>query len=298
MPSRLTVAVVGGDRRESFAAAHLLEQGAAVRVFGQPWLPELEGAVPAANLREAVAGADVVVGPVRGLEADNRLYGQPGFPGLWLTDSILEAVAPGALFCIGWANRWLREAARRHGFRLEELLERDDFSIYNSIPTAEGAVQRAMEESDLTVFGSSCLVLGYGRTGQTLARTLHGLGARVRVAAREPAALARALAERCDPVPFESLAGALAGADFVFNTVPSLVLTERLLARTRPGVVIVDIATAPGGTDFKAAERLGRRAFLTPGLPGRVAPRSAGRFYAQVVWSLALEVAAAAPARP
>lgn len=134
MSEPLTVAVIGGDRREAFAASYLLEQGARVRVFGPPWVAELEGAVPASSLREAVEGAQVVVGPVRGIDADNRLHGQPGFPGLWLTEAVLDGVPSGALFCIGWANHWLREEARRRGFRLEELLERDDFAIYNSIP--------------------------------------------------------------------------------------------------------------------------------------------------------------------
>lgn len=136
-------------------------------------------------------------------------------------------------------------------------------------------------------------MVGYGRSGQTLARSLHGLGARVPVCAREPAALARAAAERCQAFPLSSrLAEAAEEADFVFNTVPDLVLTERVLAVPRPTVVIVDIATVPGGTDFGAAERLGRRAVLTPGLPGKVAPRSAGRFYGLVVWRLVQEALA------
>lgn len=285
----MDIAVIGGDRRESAAAAYFLEQGAAVRLYGPPWGPELTGARQAGSLAEAVDGAQVAVGPVRGIDQDNRLYGLPGTPGLWLTDSVLERLPPGALFFIGKANGWLRARCAALGLRLVEVLERDDFSILNSIPTAEGAIQRAMEESEITIFGSDCLVVGYGRTGQTLGRTLAGLGATVTVAARETRDLARAYANGHRPLEFHRLAEGAAAADFIFNTVPDLVLTRSVLVRTRAEAVIVDIATAPGGTDFRAAQDLGRKAFLTPGLPGRVAPRTAGRYLAQVVWQVALE---------
>lgn len=289
----LDIAVIGGDRRESAAAAYFLERGAAVRIFGPPWDEELAGAVQAESLAQAVEGAQVVVGPVRGLDADNRLYGPPSVPGLWLTDRVLEAMAPGALFFIGFANNWLRARAAAGGFRLVEILERDDFAIYNSIPTAEGAIQKAMEESDITIFGSESLVLGFGRTGQTLARALAGLGAAVTVVSRSGRDLARAEASGYRPLDFADLLADADRADFIFNTVPDLVLTAAVLARTKRSVVIVDIATNPGGTDFPAAQRLGRKAFLTPGLPGRVAPRTAGRFLGRVVWQVAAEILAA-----
>lgn len=288
----LEIAVIGGDRREGAAAAYFLEKGAAVRVYGPPWTPDLDGAVRARSVGEAVEGAQVVVGPVRGIDADNHLYGVPGTPGLWLTEVVLDRLAPGAVFFIGQANGWLRAQAHERGMALLEILERDDFALLNAVPTAEGAVQRAMEESDITLFGNRCLVLGYGRTGQVLARTLAGLGARVTVAAREQSDLARALAMGLHPLEFARLPEGVETADFIFNTVPDLVLTRAVLARTKTDVVIVDIATAPGGTDFAAAESLGRKALLLPGLPGKVAPRSAGRYLGQVVWQVACEMLA------
>jgi len=48
-------------------------------------------------------------------------------------------------------------------------------------------------------------------------------------------------------------------------------------------VVIIDIASAPGGVDYGAAERLGRKAILAPSLPGKVAPRSAGQMLGRLL---------------
>lgn len=286
----LDIAIIGGDQRESAAAAYFVEKGASVRVFGPPWEGDLAGATRARSLSEAVDGAQVVVGPVRGIDDENRLYGPPGKPGLWLTDAVIERVGRDATFFIGRANVWLRRRAAEQGFRLVEIQDRDDFAIYNSIPTAEGAIQKAMEESDVTIFGSDSFVLGFGRTGQTLAQALRGLGARVSVVARESRHRARAEAGGCGVLDFTRLIDRIEGADFIFNTVPDLVLTQPVLARTKRSVVIIDIATAPGGTDFTAAERLGRRCLLVPGLPGKVAPRTAGRFLGYVVWHAAMEM--------
>jgi dipicolinate synthase subunit A len=44
--------------------------------------------------------------------------------------------------------------------------------------------------------------------------------------------------------------------------------------------VIIDIASKPGGTDFRYAERRGMTAILAPSLPGLVAPKTAGRIIA------------------
>jgi len=71
--------------------------------------------------------------------------------------------------------------------------------------------------------------------------------------------------------------------------VPAPVLTAQVLKCTRPDVLIVDLATEPGGTDFEAAARLERQAMLAPSLPGRVAPKTAGRILGQVVADLLVQ---------
>ena len=65
--------------------------------------------------------------------------------------------------------------------------------------------------------------------------------------------------------------------DFIFNTIPALVLTAPLLKKMKPQVTIIDIASAPGGVDFAAASELNLCARLAPGLPGKYAPASSAR---------------------
>lgn len=280
-------AVLGGDVREKEAARYLWEQGVSLSLWGLEWEGDDPRVQAFSEASRALEGAQAVLAPVKGLDARNALYGAGD---LVLTSEDLGALEPGTPFFIGRANSWLRGEAKKRGFRLIELLERDDFSIYNSIPTAEGAIGKAMAESDVCLFGSQCFVLGFGRTGQTIARALAGLGARVTACSRDRGELARAYTLGYRTLPLSRLADHLEEADFVFNTIPALVLTGEKLSLTRPEVVIVDIASAPGGTDFAAARELDRKAFLVPGLPAKVAPRTAGRLLGQVVFELAGEM--------
>jgi len=65
--------------------------------------------------------------------------------------------------------------------------------------------------------------------------------------------------------------------------VPAQVLSAEVLARLRPGSLIVDLASRPGGTDFEAARRLGHRAIHALSLPAACAPETAGEAVAQTV---------------
>ena len=58
-------------------------------------------------------------------------------------------------------------------------------AVLNAIPTAEGAIQIAMEEMPITLHGSNTLILGFGRIGKMLSSMLRGLGSNVYVEARK-----------------------------------------------------------------------------------------------------------------
>ena len=59
--------------------------------------------------------------------------------------------------------------------------------------------------------------------------------------------------------------------------------TGSTLARLRPGSLIVDLASRPGGTDFDAAARCGHKAIHALSLPAACAPETAGEIVARTV---------------
>ncbi len=282
----ITIAVVGGDHRAVYVAEELLSQGAMVKLVGHGTLAE-PGVQTVGEVAAAVQGADAVIFPLPGVSDDGCIE-TPGEP-LPLKEEDLASLPVGTPVFTGFARKRVSEVAGRLGLKLVEVAKRDDFAILNSIPSAEGAIQMAMENLATTIHSSSALILGFGRVGSTLTRMLTGMGAKVTVVARDAAHRARAVEMGCRALDFGQLPSSIGEADLVFNTVPALVLTARVLKCTRADVLIIDLATKPGGTDFEIAERLKRQALLAPSLPGKVAPKTAGRILGRVIADLLVQ---------
>lgn len=283
--------IIGGDRRELEVAGIFHGLGAQVRAVCLPWPDDVR--YVSNVLEEVLAWADLLLAPVGGVDK----FGQVAYTIVdgaqsppRLTAESLRHVQPGTPLFIGIGTAEMRRVCGECGVLLMEFRERDEFAWRNAVPTAEGAVDMAIRLTDRTLQGAQVLVLGFGRSATALAHTLWAMGARVKVVARTAVDRARAYALGLSAHPPSELKQLVARADIVFNTVPAVVLREDILQQMRQGAVIVDIASAPGGTDFAAARRLGLSAHLAPGLPGIIAPATAGRIVAQTVLDLWFEL--------
>lgn len=274
-------AVVGGDSRQIAVAVAFIDLFKEVKLYGHPQVDIPDGVVPGLNWDE-LREASVILLPVSGMNDQGLIRSyridQPiDFGGL------IPDLTPGTLIVTGvFTPKWL-QIANELGLKVLQYAEDDELAILNSIPTAEGAVQLAMEELPVTIHGSRVIVIGLGRVGLTTARIFKSLNAHVIVSARKPGSLARAREMGCKGVPIKDLANCISKADIIINTVPALILDETLLVKVKPESVIIDLASPPGGTDFKAAEKLNLKAILAPGLPGKVAPKTAGKILASAI---------------
>lgn len=277
----ISLTVLGGDRREVELVRRLAARGARVRVVGLPVEDGL-GVERWDDPLAAVKDVTAVVAPMSGADGQGLLP-TPLAPEkkIRLDERLFAAVGPRRPLFIGVLHPLHRPLAAAYGVRVIELSQVDEIAIANSIPTAEGAVQLAMEKLPITIHGARALVLGFGRCGMTLARLLDAMDAHVGVVARRAADRARAAEMGLTPWMWAQLPEAVARQDVIFNTVPAVVLTDAVLAATPQDVLIIDIASAPGGTNFEAAKRLGRRVVWALGLPGKVAPVTAGRILAE-----------------
>ena len=180
--------------------------------------------------------------------------------------------------------------AEERGLLLRDYFAREELAILNAVPTAEGAIQIAMEELPITLHEARVLVVGFGRVGRALAPRLQALGARVTVAARryEQRSLAQSMGlgtERADRLP-----DWLCGYDLVVNTAPARVLGVEELSALKEGALVIDLASKPGGVDMAGAAALGVRVVWALSLPGKVAPVSAGRYIMDTVYHIMEEL--------
>ena len=153
------------------------------------------------------------------------------------------------------------------GLAAADYLRREELCLANAVPSAEGAIQIAMEETARTLHGTAALVIGYGRIGMALAPRLRGLGMDVTVCARRCETRALAEMQGFAAVPMEQLPAAAKAAPVIFNTVPALVLDETVLKGLPQETLVIDLASRPGGTDFEAAKRLRTRVVWALSLP-------------------------------
>ena len=72
--------------------------------------------------------------------------------------------------------------------------------------------------------------------------------------------------------------------NIIFNTVPTQILDKSTLILLNKNTLIIDLASAPGGVDYKTAEKLGIKAILASALPGKVAPASSAEYLQEFVY--------------
>lgn len=196
---------------------------------------------------------------------------------------LLRAARPGALALGGMLSEEAKAIAAEAGVELVDYFAREELAIRNAIPTAEGCIGVLLAQRKRTLWGSAVLLLGFGPVGQAVGTRLAALGARVTVAARRPAQRAQAESLGMQGAELARLDRLAPAFDTVVNTIPAQVLTAPVLARLRPGSLIVDLASRPGGTDFDAAARCGHKAIHALSLPAACAPETAGEIVARTV---------------
>lgn len=270
------IAVVGGDRREREIARHAAATGAAVRAYGFPW-PEqgIAGVTSCRDSAEALRDADYGLLPIPGMAEDGSLYAPHVPRPIVIGREQLEGMAAGAHLILGTADRRLRAAAQAVGVGIVEYEQDRELMLQRGPTIVEGALQRIIELTEITIHGSAIGVVGQGTIGSLLTRTLVLLGAEVLVAARNPVQRAEAEVTGATAVPLDQLPQHARRLDMLLSTVPVRVVGEDVLEALPAGCLVMDLAAPPGGVDLERAAELGHVTSWARGL-GTRAPVTAG----------------------
>ena len=277
-------AVIGGDMRQAKLAEILAEEGHEVSAFALDKI-SLSGVRQAATAEACVKDADCIILPLPVL-SKNRALNTPLSEKVHTVKEVLLPVSGSPVVCAGRVDEETAETAGELGIDLIDYFDREELTVSNASITAEGAVQIIMEELPAAVNELKVLVIGYGRIGKLLAHKLRGLGADVAVAARKCADIAWIRAYGYRPELTYALEGRLGEYGAIINTVPRRILDDKLLKEVKPGCFCLELASKPGGMDFAAAAQLGLKAMWALGLPGEVAPLSAGRSIRDTIFNI------------
>ena len=199
-----------------------------------------------------------------------------------LTD-ITEYANKGQIVFAGMINDELKSMLFKNGLRVYDYFKREELMVKNAVPTAQGVIKIIIDNIITTIRGLWCCVTGFGRTSKVLAKQLKALGADVTVAVRKCSDMAWIEIEGYKGIYIKDLHKNADQFDVIINTVPTLIIGESILKNLNDHCFIIEIASAPWGIDFTAAQELGIKVIRAGSLPGKVTPKTAGEIISEAI---------------
>ena len=296
MSRKYTFAIIGGDSRQAVVAKKLLSLGHTVRIFGlYASIGDISGAEIVSSLEKAVIGCDVILLPLP-VTRDNITLNfiSPNEKTTVLLSDILKVAANKSDITVfgGMIPEKMRDDALMHGIELFDYYAVDSLQKKNALPSAEGALMVAMQNTDKNIEGMKVLIGGYGRIGKILTEKLKVLGADVTVAARRDEVLCEIAMSgnfAVNTKDIQTLSREFHSCDVVFNTAPAMIFSKQIIENGKDKPLYIEIASSPGGIDTCAARESGIRIIYAHSLPGKYAPLSAGEYIFETVYELLKE---------
>lgn len=283
------IAIIGGDLRIVYLAKMLAKDGFNLKTYGiekTEELDNLQNIKKCNSLKEVLEETDIAIGPIP-LSSDNIKINTP-FSKNIITLEELAINLKNKKFIAGNIKKEFYEYAKDKQIEIIDLLEREELVVLNTIATAEGTIQIAIEETTRTIHGSNVLILGFGRVGKTLANMLKGMGTNIYCQARKNSDFAWIKAYGYKSIKFEEKEK-LNNFDIIINTIPTLVIGENELNYINKDCLLIDLASSPGGIDRKIAEKMGIKTVWALALPGKVAPLTSAEFIKDTIYNVIKE---------
>ncbi|MDE7390343.1 MAG: dipicolinate synthase subunit DpsA [Lachnospiraceae bacterium] len=279
-----TICVIGGDKRQIYMGLSFIRDGYNVIFYGVDKCTMVDEDY--SSLRQAVSKSSCIVLPMPLTKDGVTLFTPLSDKKIPLDNTFSQLIRDKNIFCTN--SRILKQTGDYTGARIYDYLDREELAVLNAVPTAEGAIEVAMSNYQRTINSSSCLVAGYGRIGKVLSRLLAALGANVTVSARNLNDLTWIRLNGHSAIHTDDIADS-GRYDIIFNTVPTLIFDQKTLAKTAKNALVIDLASAPGGVDFDACDKLQIRAIHALSLPGKVAPVTAGEIIKNTICNMVKE---------
>lgn len=268
-----TIGIIGGDLRIIRLAEILAKEEYFVYTYGlEKYNFSSKNIVQCTSMEEVICKCNYIISGIPFSKDGSNLILE--YSNNQITIEEMFSKISSKKLIAGGINEKTIQKANDKNIEIIDLLKIEELTVLNVIPTVEGAIQVAMEQTEFTLNGSKCLILGFGRIGKLLAKSLVALGVNTYCIARKEKDIAWIMAYGYNPIHINDLEETLKNRyDIIFNTIPSLILDNKkleILINYNP--LIIELASKPWGVDFKKAEELGINVIKASGLPGKVAP--------------------------
>ena len=284
-------AIIGGDLRVIKLAIMLARDQNEIFVYGLEKAEELKNNPNikyCESIKKAIQEVEIVIGPIP-FSSNGKTINMP-FSDKEVTIREMMHVINAKVLIAGGITPEVYEMANDEYIEIIDIMKREELAVLNTIATAEGTIQIAIENTNKIIHGSEVLILGFGRTGKVLARKLAGLSAKVTCAARKDEDLAWIQAYGHKATNINSIGENLKQYDIIINTVPHIILNEEKLKYVKKDCLLIDLASNPGGIDKKAVKDNQLKFVWALSLPGKVAPTTSAEFIKDTIYNIIKEI--------
>ena len=288
-----TISIIGGDLRIVNLIELLSKDDFLVYTYGlenAKELPDTNNIRKCASITELVGSSEIIIGPLPMTNDSENISAPFSDEKISIEELIKEMSNKNKTFLAGKISEKTAERLTEEKIEYIDLLKREELVVLNTIATAEGTIQLAMENTTRTIHGSNILIMGFGRVGKVLAKMLDGIGAKVSCEARKNSDIAWIKAYGYNPIHLSELDNELGNYDIIINTIPFQILDENRLKNVKKECTILDLSSNPGGVDRNAARKLGLKLIWALSLPGRVAPLTSAEFIKETLYHILKEI--------
>ena len=284
-------AIIGGDLRIIKLAVMLAKEQNEIFAYGLEKAEELKNNLKikhCESIKKAIQEVEIVIGPIPFSSNGKTINMQ--FSEKEVTIREMMHVINAKVLIAGGIAPEVYELANDEYIEIIDIMKREELAVLNTIATAEGTIQIAIENTNKIIHGSEVLILGFGRIGKVLARKLAGLSAKVTCAARKDEDLAWIQAYGHKATNINSIGENLKQYDIIINTVPHIILNEEKLKYVKKDCLLIDLASNPGGIDKKAVKDNQLKFVWALSLPGKVAPTTSAEFIKDTIYNIIKEI--------
>ena len=280
--------IIGGDLRAVYLAKSLSYSGNEVYLCGTEKLNSLQ-IFETSSLEDVINLSDYIIFPTpvtRDNKTINAPYSSEKIP---IDEKFLNSLKNKIVFggIIPNILKQLDEKVKSKSYPVEDYYT-ENFKILNAVPTAEGAIKIALEEKHSAINQSKSLVIGYGKIGKVLSKLLKSMGAEVTISARKSTDRAWARVEGYTDINISEVQPKY-DYDLIFNTVPYQLLNKNILKNLKKDVLIIDLASPPGGIDKDAASELKINFIHALAIPGKYFPETSAKIIESEIYSIIKE---------
>ena len=260
--------ILGGDLRNIKLAEMLTNENNKVLSYGLEKSEEIQenrliDKIP--NLQSAIEKVDIIVAPTP-FSSNGETINSPYAKEEIKIEQLFKSNKQKILIAGGIKER-IKEQLEEKYLKVIDVMKREELAILNTIATAEGTIKVAIENTDKILQGSKVLILGFGRVAKIVASKFSLLSTKVTCAARKSTDLAWIEAYGYNSININEMLFELNDFDIIINTVPEIIIKEKELKHMKPDVLLIDLASKPGGIESKKAIQMGLKYIWALAIP-------------------------------